>query len=75
MCTKILKIYGILSGACVDRIRPALSSVGGIENATVSLLRSKVIVECDERRAANADISLALLNAGYIPCDVQNYYY
>ncbi len=73
MCTKILKVYGIVSEACIGKIKLALSKVAGIKDVTVSLLRSKVIIECSERCARNDDISLALLNAGYIPCDVQNF--
>ena len=75
MCTKILKVYGIVSDACIAKIRMALSKVTVIQSVTVSLLRSKVTVECSERCARNDDISLALLNAGYIPCDVQNFLY
>lgn len=74
MCKKIMKVYGLVSETCIDRIKHALSMVAGIQDVTVSLLRSKVIVECDDRKANNAEISVALLKAGYLAGDVQNFY-
>lgn len=75
MNTKVLKVYGIVSEGCIDAIKFALSSVRGINEVTVSLLRSRVIVHCEPGRADNMDIAGALLAAGYIPCDIQNCHY
>lgn len=68
MRTWILEVSGMHSEGCIDRIVQALSSLPGVVDATVSLLHSKVTVQCDERLPC-APIVKALEAAGYRPCE------
>jgi len=49
-----INVVGLTSEGCIDRIVHALWGVAGVHDVVVSLLRSRVIVEFDETRTADA---------------------
>lgn len=65
MQTEILKITGMKSEQCIDAVTRALTSVAGVNNVNVSLLRNEVAVQFDETLAATPQLKSALASAGY----------
>ena len=64
MRTWIMEVVGLHSEGCIEKITQALSSLPGVKDVTVSLLHSKVTVQCDESLPFSR-ISASLETAGY----------
>jgi len=67
MQTDVFPITGMSSEHCQDNITQALSSITGVSNVSVSLLRSQVTVQYDPEQTKSAQLISALTNAGYTP--------
>ena len=65
MQTEVLKVTGMNSEKCIDAVTRALTSVAGVNNVNVSLLRNEVAVQFDETLAATPQLKSALASAGY----------
>ena len=70
MRTWIMEVVGLHSEGCIDKITQVLLSLPGVHDVTVSLLHSKVTVQCDEAVPLARLISL-LETAGYRPQEWQ----
>ncbi|MBK4734928.1 heavy-metal-associated domain-containing protein [Noviherbaspirillum pedocola] len=66
MKTAAIKVDGLLSEACIDRIEWALKGVTGVEDVVVSLFRSLVTVRFDETRTYPSRLESVIAQAGYL---------
>ncbi len=64
MRTWIMEVVGLHSEGCIETITQALSSLPGVHDVTVSLLHSKITVQCDENLPFSR-IAASLEAAGY----------
>ncbi len=52
---------------CVNKLRPVLKNVAGVEDVKVDLPHERVIVTFDPRRTHPPDLHDAILKSGYKP--------
>ena len=64
-CTLDLPIEGMHCAACVGRVEKALTSLDGVEQASVNLASERAHVVFDSTRATPADMAAAIERAGY----------
>ncbi len=60
-----LKVEGMTCGHCEKRVRDAISKVGGVSGANVSLKEGTAAVEYDPEKTDEGEIKSAVTNAGY----------
>jgi copper chaperone len=60
-----LPVTGMMCGGCVAAVKAALESVGGVENADVSLEKKEAVVTYDPAQATEDEMKKAVENAGY----------
>jgi P-type Cu+ transporter len=65
MQTEILKLAGLTSENCIDTVTRALAKIDGVDEVTVSLLRSRAVVKFNARLTGVSDLVGALAGAGY----------
>jgi len=68
MQTEAMKLYGLTSESCIDKVMQALEQLAGVNDVVVSLLRSRVIVCYDETRTVRSHMERVLRQAGYDVC-------
>jgi len=52
---------------CVQKLRPVLMKIRGVQDVTVDLQRERVIVKFDARKTHAPDLHDAILKSGYKP--------
>jgi copper chaperone CopZ len=65
MQTEILKVRGIISEDCTDKVTGALMRVAGVDDVTVSLANRQAIIVFDEKVTTLPQLTAALASAGY----------
>lgn len=65
MKTETLKITGMTSEASTAAVMRALTSIGGVQNVTVSYANETAVVEFDDQRTATQELVNALAKAGF----------
>ncbi len=65
MQTETLSITGMTSASCAEAVQSALSTLEGVSDATVSLLRNQVEVTFDRSRTGIKQFQESLAKAGY----------
>ncbi len=65
MQTAVLKIDGMNSDACADKVAQILNNSNGVSEVRVSLLNSQADVQFDERHTSAEQLAGNLANAGY----------
>ena len=65
MQTEHLAITGMVCGSCVQTVRRALETVGGVSSVDISLDKATATVRFDERATSVARLSQAIEGAGY----------
>ena len=58
-------VTGMTCSACSSRVEKAVSSLKGMEKASVNLLTNSMQVEYDDSILSSTDIENAVVNAGY----------
>ena len=58
-------VTGMTCSACSSRVEKAVSSLKGMEKASVNLLTNSMQVEYDDSILSSSDIVNAVVNAGY----------
>ena len=58
-------VTGMTCSACSSRVEKAVSSLKGMEKASVNLLTNSMQVEYDDSILSSSDIENAVINAGY----------
>jgi copper ion binding protein len=61
----VLNISGMGCSGCVNSVESALSSLKGVESASVSLEEETAEVSYDEARISQSDFEKAIEEAGY----------
>ena len=65
MQTEIIKIRGMNSEGCIDKVNAALKSVKGVGDVVVSLANNKAKVQYDEQLTSSQELQATLARAGY----------
>lgn len=65
MQNAILKIDGMTSEGCADKVATLLSAIGGVSDVRVSLLNCLASVKYDERHTTPQSLAGSLAQAGY----------
>lgn len=65
MQKQVLKVRGIISEDCTDKVTSALMAVNGVNDVTVSLANRQAIIVLDENLATLPKLAAALAGAGY----------
>jgi copper chaperone CopZ len=65
MQTAVLKIDGMNSEACADKVAQILNNSNGVSDVRVSLLNSQADVQFDERHTTTDQLAGNLAAAGY----------
>lgn len=58
-------ITGMTCASCSSRVQKAVSTLDGVKNANVNLLKNTMVVEFDSDRVSDSDIIKAVEKAGY----------
>lgn len=65
MKIEVFQVAGMTSDKCVETITRALNGIAGVADIDVSLLRSQVAVQFDEKLATTPQLESALTKSGY----------
>lgn len=65
MQKELFDITGMTCSACSSRVTKAVSALGGVDDATVNLLKNSMTVSFDESVVSASDIANAVIKAGY----------
>jgi copper chaperone CopZ len=65
MRASILKIMGMNSEGCADKVAARLIGLAGVNDVRVSLLHGRAVVEIDERSTSEDKLISALADVGY----------
>lgn len=65
MQTEVIKIRGMNSEGCIDKVNNALKSVKGVGDVVVSLAGNKATVQFDAQLTSSQELQATLARAGY----------